>query len=106
MNQLIEVMKQVGVNAVESGKPVNVLTGTILSLSPFQVKISQKEVYTKEFFISLVGAHSCGGACHKSCTETHHEKCPAIWKVGDKLVLLRVQGGQEFLILGKKGEVP
>ena len=102
MNQLIEVMKQVAVNAVESAKPVNVRTGKILSLSPFQVQLSQEELFGKEFFIALHGPAQCGGACHKSCTETDPNKCPALWNVGDELILLRLQGGQQFLILGKK----
>lgn len=104
--QLVEVMKQIAVNAVESKKPAEVRFGTVLSVSPLQIKLSQKEIYTKEFFIALEGPASCGGACHGSCPDARPSGCPAIWKADDTLVLLRLQGGQQFLILGKKGEVP
>ena len=85
MNQFVEVIKQVAVNAIESRKPVNVVYGTVISTSPFQVRLSQKEVYGAEFFIAAAG----------------HEPYAA----GDRLILIRVQGGQEYLIFGKKGAV-
>lgn len=103
--QLVETIKQIAVNAVESKKPVEVRFGTVLTVSPLQVKLSQKEIYTKEFFIALEGPASCGGVCHGSCPDARPSDCPAIWKAGDVLVLLRFQGGQQFLILGKKGVV-
>lgn len=81
MNKFIEVIKQVAVNAVEAGKPVNILYGNVVSVAPLKIKISQQQILTKEFFTAV-------------------EPKPT-FIVGEKLVLARVQGGQQYLILGK-----
>lgn len=84
--ELVETIKQIAVKAVESQKPTAVRFGTVMIGSPLQVKLSQKEIYSKEFFIALDGTR--------------------VYDPGDTLVLLQLQGGQQFLILGKKGVVP
>ena len=81
MNSLIEVIKQVALNAVEAGKPVNILYGNVVSDSPLKIKISQQQIFTKEFFTAV-------------------EPKPDLI-IGEKLVLARIQGGQQYLILGK-----
>ena len=53
MTGFIEVMKRVAVNAVEAGKPVNILFGTVVSLSPLEIRLSQQQSFTKEFFLAL-----------------------------------------------------
>lgn len=84
--QLVEVIKQIAVKAVESQKPTIIQYGTVVSLSPFQVRISQKEIYGKGILITLDGLPD--------------------FQIGEELILLRLQGGQQYLILGKKGEIP
>lgn len=83
MTQLIETIKQVAVNAVEARKPVNVLFGKVSSASPLTVRLSADQIYSKEFLITL-------------------DPAPVV-RAGDVLVLVRIQGGQKFLVLGKKG---
>ena len=85
MTAFIEIMKQVAVNAVEARKPVALLFGTVSCLNPFKIRLSQREEYTKEFFLAL-------------------DPVP-VFEEGDRLVLLRLQGGQQFLILGKEGNL-
>lgn len=66
----------------------NLLTGAterIISLDPFQVQIDQKLPLKKEFLAVRTGVSASS------------------FKVGDRLILLRKQGGQEYLILDKKG---
>lgn len=84
MKQFIEVMKQAAVNAVEAGKPMGLLFGTVTTKSPLKIQLMTGGApLTKEFFLAL-------------------DPVPA-FQSGDILVLLREQGGQRFLILGKKG---
>ena len=85
MTALIETIKQIAVAAVEAGKPVSILFGTVVRLDPLEIKLAQQQSYTKEFFLAL-------------------DPVPAFQK-GDKLILLRLQGGQQFLILGKEGSL-
>ena len=68
------------VEAVETSGPVTVAYGTVVSTEPLAVQLDQKILLTKEFLVNL-----------------NHQLL-----AGDSLVLLRVQGGQEYLILGKR----
>ena len=83
MTRFLDVVKRVAVAAVAAEKPVQLVFGTILTVSPFKVKLATQQELKKELFLDL-------------------DPKPD-WKPGDKLILLREQGGQRFLILGKKG---
>lgn len=83
MIQFIETIKQVAVNAVEAKKPVNILFGKVSSTSPLVVRLSADQIYSQEFLVTL--------------------NPTPIFQIGDVLVLIRIQGGQKFLILGKRG---
>lgn len=83
MQGFVEQVKKIALNAVESTKPMIVQYGTVIAESPLQIQISQKQIYGKEFFVTRAGQ-----------TE---------FKTGDVLILLRINGGQQYLIFGKKG---
>lgn len=84
MKQFLETMKQVAVNAAEASKPMSLVFGKVTVKSPLKIQLMAGGApLTKEFFLALAPVPD--------------------FKVGDKLVLLREQGGQRFLILGKKG---
>ena len=85
MTKFIEVIKQVALAAVESKKPVEVCYGTVIALTPFTVRLSQKQILTGEYFEVRDGVY------------------PSSFRQGDELILIRFQGGQKFLIFGKKG---
>ena len=73
MTRFLDVVKRVAVAAVAAEKPVQLVFGTILTVSPFKVKLATQQELEKEFFLVL-------------------DPKPD-WKPGDKLVLLRQQGG-------------
>lgn len=77
--KLLEVIKIAATDAVNAANPVAVVYGTVASVSPLSVKLEQKSLLTASFLTSL---------------------CPYL-ESGDRVALLRVQGGQEYLILGK-----
>ena len=85
MTKFIEVIKQVALAAVESKKPVEICYGTVLSLSPFTIKLSQKQILTNEWFEVRDGVY------------------PSSIRKGDNVIVIRFQGGQKYLIFGKKG---
>lgn len=85
MNHFVEVMKQIAVKAVNAEKPVNIMYGTVISTIPLKIKLSQQQILTQEFFLAL-----------ESLSEL---------VIGDKLILIRVQGGQQYLILGKGRDI-
>lgn len=85
MKQMIDVMKKVALNAIETTKPVEICYGTVQSRSPFRVRLSQKQILGKDSFIVKNGV-----------TAQSFEE-------GDILILIRVQGGQQYLIYDRKG---
>ena len=80
---MIETIKQAAIDAVESLKPVAVLPATVTSTEPLEFSVEQRMTLTKEFLI---------------LTETARK---ISFSVGDSVLLLRVQGGQKFVILDR-----
>lgn len=85
MPDMFNAMKQIAENVFEAKRPADWCYGKVISLSPFQVQIDQKLPLKKEFLAVRAGVSASS------------------FEVGDKLILLKKQGGQEYLILDKKG---
>jgi len=82
---LIESIRAVALNAVNESKPVSFCYGSVRSVEPFQIQISQTLLLSEKFFIVLDGVKKSD------------------FKPGDCLLLLQIQGGQSYFIFGKKG---
>lgn len=85
MPDLVSMMKQIAAGVFEAQKPVEVCFGTVQSRSPFKIRLDQKNTLGKEYFIVRAGV------------------TVQSFEVGDALILLRVQGGQQYLIYDRKG---
>ena len=85
MPDLFTAMKQIAKDVFDTLQPADWCYGKVISLDPCQVQIDQKLPLKKEFLAVRTGVSASS------------------FKVGDKLILLRKQGGQEYLILDKKG---
>ena len=85
MPDLFNAIKQIAKDVFDMLQPADWCYGKVISLDPFQVQIDQKLPLKKEFLAVRTGVSASS------------------FKVGDKLILLRKQGGQEYLILDKKG---
>ncbi|HBF4337410.1 UNVERIFIED_CONTAM: hypothetical protein C3P01_19235 [Clostridioides difficile] len=81
---LLQIIKKAAMDAVETSNPMRVVFGTIESVSPLKVKIEQKLSIDAFFLIQ---------------TDTFKRYTDK--KIGDKLVLIRMQGGQQYLILDR-----
>ncbi|NMA00843.1 MAG: DUF2577 family protein [Clostridiaceae bacterium] len=79
MSDVFETIKQTAVNAVEATFPVKLIFGIVQSTSPLKIAIDQKLSITSTQCVWLQGVGLA---------------------VGDRVALLRQQGGQQFLILG------
>lgn len=105
---LIDLIKSVAVKAVEATNPVHVLFGTVTAENPLEIEIHQKLKLTEEFLVITERVtryevnleHDHGGvkALAGMLTDT---PIRTGLKKGDKVVLLRVQGGQQFIVLDK-----
>ena len=81
---LLQIIKKAAMDAVETSNPIRVVFGTIESISPLRVKIEQKLSIGEIFLI------------HTDTFKRYTDK-----KIGDKVVLIRMQGGQQYLVLDR-----
>ena len=44
----VEVVKRAAVEAVEAQKPVHLLFGQVISVSPLKIQVDQKSIYTEK----------------------------------------------------------
>lgn len=99
-------------NKVQKGEIIyNVTEG----ISNLVIKLDQKLILGKEFFIVPESVtpyeaelkHKHNHICsEEGCSKETDEKLDTLiiregFKAGDKLLLLRIQGGQQYVILGK-----
>jgi hypothetical protein len=119
VERLLNVMKQAGTGAVEAGNPVAILFGVVETADPLAVRVDQRFTLTAEFFVipeSLIHYElelrhdhkytdsSDSGTATKT-TEPALPEEPIIIRrgleEGDRLLLLRMQGGQQYVILDR-----
>ena len=101
---MIDTIKKASMGAVGASNPVSVLFGEVLSIENFKIKIEQKRILDRDFFIiperltryevDLTHNHGSNNALGKVVIREG-------LKQGDKVLLLRVQGGQQYVILDK-----
>ena len=107
---MLNAIRKAALTAMETTAPVAVLMGTVTKADPLEVNIDQRFTIDADFLLvpesltklelDLSHAHSApGGATGPSLTEPVVIR-PGL-KPGDRVVLLRVQGGQKYLILDK-----
>lgn len=122
MPNAVEAVKRAAVEAVEAGKPVNVVFGTVISTSPLKIQADQKSIYTSKMLVlsrnvtdydvymtvdHLTDSRSGGSGDSSFAAHTHGYTGKKKFRVhnalgvGEKVVLLRIQGGKKFLVLDR-----
>ena len=76
-------IRQIALAAVTASKPVAVMYGTVTNTAPLNIQVEQKITLDKDFLVLTATV----------------QDTPL--QVGDKVVLLREQGGQRFVVLDK-----
>lgn len=89
---MLDLIKREVLKAVNATNPVNFNVGTVSGVNPLKITVHQKLTLTKEFLI---------------VTErmTRYEVNSIVIRtglsVGDKVILARVQGGNQYIVLDK-----
>lgn len=84
MDDLLGVIKEAAMEAVEQAEPTAVVCGTITQVEPLTIKVDTKITLTKEFLMVT--------------------KEVKLGLTVGRVILLRLQGGQKYLILGMEGD--
>lgn len=108
---MLNIIKQAALDAVKAGSPTAIQFGTVLSISPLEISVDQRLTLTEAFLIvpesmtrfevDLKHVHTV-----PSLTTTNESLTDKIvirkgLESGDKVLLLRVQGGQQFVVMDK-----
>lgn len=84
MDDLLKVIKEAAMEAVQQAEPMEVMHGTITQLEPLTIKVDQKMTLTKQFLMVT-------------------KEIEAGLTLG-RVILIKLQGGQKYLILGMEGD--
>lgn len=100
-NGWIENMRQISMQAVEAGKPCDVVLGTIVSASPMRVQIDQKtsltgvQLIVPRYLTDHTEKMSIPGLGSVSVIVEN------ALKAGDQVILLQKRGAQQYLIVDR-----
>ena len=121
---LLETIKQLAKEQNASDNPVQVLFGTVKSIDPISVEVDQFGTLTSEFLVlarevtdydvemtvdHMTEKMQGGGKDPSFTSHAHPYKGRKVFTVhkklheGEKVILLGVQGGQQFVILDRVG---
>lgn len=96
MMAIIDMIRKAGISGYEATNPVNIIYGTVSRTRPLEVSVDQRFTLTEDFLV---------------ITERVTRRTANIGQqelvireglqVGDYVVLLRVQGGQQYIVMDK-----
>lgn len=108
MSNITQLIKQAAVEAVKAGDPSDIIYGTVASAEPLIIQINQKLMLTSEFLTlttSVIDYKVQVKIYDIGEDETKVEKqMMNVYnglKSGDKVILLKQQGGQRYVVLDK-----
>ena len=125
MSNFVQLMQQIAKDSNAAGMPVHLMFGTVTSANPLTINVEQRLNLTSELLIltNAVKDHVVEMTIDEHETEeailsasdtdlTHTHKYTGkkkftvhnALKVGESVILLRMQSGQKFLVLDRLGE--
>lgn len=123
---IIPIIKQAALDAVKTSDPVAIVYGTVMSISPLQIRVNANLIldessgilkltrqvtdYETEMTV-MWETENTGGGSGESSFESHKHTISGKKKVTihnglkaqDTVVMLKAQGGQSYIILDKVG---
>lgn len=81
-SNLVQLIKQIAVEAVNAAKPCDYRTGTVVSVNPLKIKMSNTITLDNDFL---------------DITETAYNSLAT----GDKVLLFRKSGGKRYVVIDR-----
>lgn len=131
INELVRAVKQAAVDAVRAENPMGICYGTVVSTAPLKIMVDQKKTLTeaqliltnqvRDFTLEMTVDHQTetvshghpvidtytGGGTASAVDHAHPYKGRKVFRVhralkmGEKVILLRCDGGQKFIVLDR-----
>ena len=95
-HEIINLLRTIAVNGVNAGYPAEIAYGEVVSMNPIRIKFDEKLILDEDFL---------------AFTETSRRRPEAAadgtirfadLKAGDQVIAVRVQGGQEYVVLDRR----
>lgn len=128
LSEFADIIKTIALNAVEASKPMKAVIGKVTSNEPLEIKVSQKQFLYKENLIlpeglfsmerNIAATENLEGEItiekerydgtkyyetypYKMTADSGRLKIQNGLSIGDVVMLLRVQAGQKYIVLGR-----
>ncbi|MGF7049167.1 hypothetical protein J2T13_003675 [Paenibacillus sp. DS2015] len=108
---MLDIIKQAALDVIEASSPVAIQFGTVSSISPLEISVDQRLTLTEAFLvvpesmtrfeIDLKHVHKMSGLPDTDEALLDKLVIRKGLESGDKVILLRVQGGQQFVVMDK-----
>jgi hypothetical protein len=111
---IITIAKKAALDAMNASNPVAISFGKVINIDPLRIEVNQRMVLPKEVLVvpesltrhevDLKHVHSYSDdGSQKTTGEALPDKIiiRSGLQVGDKVLLLRVQGGQQYIVFDK-----
>lgn len=82
MAEWVALLKKIAKQEREASKPAAIVTGKVISDDPLKIRLDKRSIIDEDFLFMTDDAKQL--------------------KKGDTAILLRNQGGQDFVVLGRK----
>lgn len=116
--KLVMLIKQAAVEAVNAKDPMSLKIGEVTSISPLKIRLNQKLIIpesqilltnaVRDFYMYEVNGQTSAGKTidvgltpGQNGTENKKITVHLGLKVGEKVILLRCDGGQKFIVLDR-----
>lgn len=99
-NDLHKLLKENAQMSVGSSYPVAIMYGKVISSSPLEINVEQRMVLDRSFLILSKSVTDYTGSVYID-GKYHSFTIDNSLKTNDKVILLRQQGGQKYIVLDK-----
>lgn len=115
---MLDVLKEIAKTTIDAENPTAVMFGTVVGVNPLRVNVDQRFTLDEDFLViaerlihyevDLQHVHPYDGGTTGEAIPPEPQKLIIRHRlrVGDKVILLRVQGGQQYVVLDRVGEEP
>ncbi|WP_421664539.1 DUF2577 domain-containing protein [Lysinibacillus telephonicus] len=101
MNDLLNIIKKVAINAINAQKLTTVVYGNVVDVNPLKVQIDQKLVLEKEHLKLTRNVKDFAVEATMNGSKQNFTVHNGL-KKGDKVSMIRVHGGQQYIIIDKE----
>lgn len=104
---MIRIIKQASAEAIEEGKPVNLVYGVVENAEPLEIRIDQKLLLKGGFLVltrNVTDYEVQMSSPPLTTVDGAGFRVLNSLKKGERVVMARMQGGQRFIVLDRIGE--